>query len=118
MTVDEARWYLAGMFDGEGWVHFSPKNLSRDAGIANTDLDILATVTSCMDILEIPYRFVEVSLKGSIGKKRCYEVQITKREGFISLYEKVPLRSKRKKETLESLLMSYTRSPYTAVQSP
>ena len=61
MDQDQAAWYLAGLIDGEGCVHFRPADPSSDSNrrwalrqvqISNSDLNIITA--ACAATRRIP----------------------------------------------------------------
>lgn len=100
------------MIDGEGCVYFHPKNRDRWIVISNTDLDIIAACIECLAILGIEYRIYTEKARGN--QKECKVIQIGRQKDLLLVFDLVPLRCGRKKEKLQSILLSYVqRTPAT-----
>lgn len=103
--------YLAGMIDGEGSIYFHEQLKMRYICISTTELDLLFGCQEILDQMEIKYSVV--SQKGQKeNHATCYDIRIYNRVGMQKINDLCVLRSKRKKEKLESLLASYSRVVY------
>jgi hypothetical protein len=115
MTEEQAWSYLAGLIDGEGCVYFNPKDLNRCLTISTTEEDLRDGCFEVLDFLDIRYK-VSAQPRQKEHHAVCYDIRIHYFEGFLSVYENCPLRSRRKRSKLQQILLSYSRKSYTAVQ--
>lgn len=106
MTREQARFYLAGIIDGEGHVlcrWSKAGHWERGVVIANTDKEIIAAVVECCEVLEYDY--------GTSKRKRqdprwndCYIVKICGIENLRRMVDDVPIRSPQKIKALRDSL--------------
>lgn len=101
MTSQQARYYLAGIIDGEG--HVRTRRESRRVEITTTDLGILAATCEALAVLEIEYR-----VKPKKGANLpAFAINIYGRQNYKKL-NLLPLRSKRA-QALQELVDGYVR---------
>jgi hypothetical protein len=102
----EAAAYLAAMIDGEGSVDFLAGPAARRAVyVFNTDPDIIAAVIECCAALGIRHTFRADT--STARRKQGWKVGIYGREGLEIILGRVPIRSRRKLETLRAAVGSY-----------
>ena len=111
MTFDEARFYLAAMIDGEGYVPAcATSHRYRSIRIANTDPDLIAAMQECCDVLGLHYLTIPIKAQKSEWSD-SWAVDISSRDSLISVRDYVPIRCKSKVERLNALIDSYQRIP-------
>lgn len=108
-TKTAARFYLAGMLDGEGTVTDPDQLLrhSRSVRITNTDRELIAACEACCLMLGLRYSVTERSAK-RCKVKRTYDLAFYGRDNFEKL-NKLPVRSPEKARRLRGLVASYRR---------
>lgn len=118
MTNEEQWAYLAGMIDGEGCVYYNPRTKIRCLTISTTDEDLRDVCTEILGLLGVRYK-ISAQQKGRVerGHAICYDIRVHDQESFRLIYENCPLQSGRKRTKLGALLSSYSRRPYTLVES-
>ena len=106
-TPDEARWYLAGVVDGEGHVAYPKASFGyqgRYIEIVNTDPAIIEACEVACSILG--YNF---STRGPLlnsNKKPIWSLVISRRATLMKAGEELPLQSAKFKQMID-LLASY-----------
>lgn len=114
MNADQARFYLAAMIDGEGYVGCSLDSRGfwcRQVAIANTDMALIEATAECCDLLGIDYRIKEQK-KQKEHHNTCLLLRITGRENLKILLEEVPLRSPKKLRTLQLAVSTPAKKKY------
>lgn len=112
LTRSAAKWYLAGIIDGEGHVRFTPREsgLSRDVTIYNTDEGILDAARGCLRLLGVEWNeYTREHRKedgAALGNKRITCLSISYREG-LEILAKLPLQCGYKHDALRAILDSY-----------
>lgn len=105
MTEDQAAHYLAAMIDGEG--HVTRTGTVRRVGVTNCDPDLIAAVCECYDVLEIRYT-VRPKRRYKVTHTPCFDVMVESRAGLQTIWDRVPIRSSRKRQRLQEIVDSYT----------
>lgn len=108
MTWDEARYYLAGMIDGEGCV-YAPADRTRTkrVSVVNTDPAIIEAVEEAYRVLGIRARRYTRTIKSGIA---AYDVVVMGQANLRRLYECVPVQGA-KRERLRALVDAYVTRP-------
>jgi hypothetical protein len=123
MTRDAARWYLAGMFDGEGSVgkpfaetRAKGKSSYRSVRIGSTDRELTDRVAEALGFLEIPHRYYtnQSTLRSGLS---WHTVQIHSREGLLRFSEEVPFTHIRKRAALDAIVAE-VRVPRKSGRTP
>lgn len=111
MTPDEARGYLAGLIDGEGYVRdVSGSTRARQVQIANTEESIIAGILEACAALGIVARATG-PYGGRAGRQSIWSVNINHRVNLEKLAA-LPLRSAKKRAKLEAILALYRDGYY------
>lgn len=115
---DAARWWLAGIIDGEGSVgqrkHKGKKQgFTREVRITNTDESIIAASKAALDLLGVTYKLYErrdrAERANVFGTKPLFDIVISNKEGMDVILDRVPLRCEYKAEKLKTAVGSYVR---------
>jgi predicted DNA-binding protein (UPF0251 family) len=101
---ERAAWYLAGVFDGEGWISLPKGGSGTRLSMANTEWSIIETIKMALDTLGIEYTEQMRPLsEGNGNHQDLFVVVVGKRmmcERFIKL---VPFQSEAKRTKAEQL---------------
>jgi hypothetical protein len=112
MTEEAAKWYLAGMIDGEGSITLLPRNgrtsKQRMIRIASCDRELLETCLEACEVLGISAG-IYASHKGggqyASGKPRkpAWSLVIQKKDSLLKVINNVPVQHEQKREKLEAV---------------
>lgn len=101
VDANEAKWYLAGIIDGEGHCH----KRQRQIQIANTDRDIIDRIVACCEVLQYHWRSREVTT--NVGTPN-WEIVISQRATIEQVIkDKIPLACKAKRAQILKWAQEY-----------
>lgn len=103
---DRAAWYVAGVFDGEGSVHYKEGKFgftSKYVRIDNTDVSIIDSVCIALDLLGIPYTKRGPTYLKNDRWLPVYSLNIANYDGIALFAQLVPVQSEAKREKLDHI---------------
>jgi len=105
---ERAAWYLAGLFDGEGWVGLvSPNGGGAKLVIANTDDSIISMACLALDELAIPYTInVQELSRKNPNHKDITNIIVGRRWAIERFINVVPFQSEPKQAKAETVRLS------------
>lgn len=104
MDAEQAKWYLAGLIDGEG--HIQCSYGCRQVSVSNTDKSIIDRAVECCEVLKYHWRLEEPRLT-KIGKL-YWQLVISRRETMERLIAELPLGSEVKLAILDQIADEYS----------
>lgn len=112
-TKEQARFYLAGVIDGEGHIsqrkHKSKEHgYTREVRITNTDEGLLSASRAALDMLGVKHRTYDRSERARLGTKPIFDIVVWGKENLELLVEHVPLQTE-KGDKLKAVVGSYMR---------
>jgi hypothetical protein len=130
MTKEAARWYLAGMIDGEGCIsRYSYKSrgpsdnrVDRRIRIANTDRRLLEVCLEAYAVLGIDARLYRVTKGGgayATGKPRleAWEVVVYRQSEVLKVIAQIPVQHPEKREKL-AVFATEIGKPVRVIEAP
>jgi hypothetical protein len=108
MSVAEAKGYLAGMIDGEGWVgatNPTKPSANRAVRISNTDPDLIEALKEVCDLLGITYSIQNIPPRNPKWSQG-WSMNISGRDNM-QVISTLPLRAARKRARLDRALASF-----------
>lgn len=115
MNEEQAKWYLAGIIDGEGSISTGQNKMIR---IRVCDKDIIEACIKALKILGIKYKvYWDWKPSASSGGSRDYhELRINGQNSVKKLQSLIPIQNAIKRGKLEYAANSYEHLPYSEDQ--
>jgi hypothetical protein len=111
LDVNSAKWYLAGMIDGEGTVTYpreGKKGTNYLISITSTDFELIDACARACCALQY-YHIVRGPFSNGENRKDYWYLEITKRETLTRASLELPLQHNEKRERLKNLVLAYKR---------
>jgi len=107
-TFEQARFYLAALIDGEGYVRYRVPHQQRSIHIVNTDLALIEAAEACCDALGVTStRSASLPSVRPLARRTLWMVSIGGRANMERVLAVVPLQAPTKLATLRDGVAAY-----------